>query len=61
MSLPTIEVSFVLPDGYQASNPAAGHADIDGKRGLIRRYTPYEGDPLAAYQELLDRASHAAV
>ena len=48
--------TFVLPDGYQVSNPAAGHADMDGQTGVIHSYTPYEGDPLAVYRALLDRA-----
>jgi hypothetical protein len=46
----------VLPTGWQVSNPAAGEADIDEERGVVRGYTPYEGDPVAAFRALLDEA-----
>ncbi len=48
--------TFVLPDGSTVSNPAAGEPDVDEEAGVVRGYTPYSGDPLAAYHELLDRA-----
>ena len=48
--------TFVLPSGRQISNPAAGDADIDEQRGVVRRYTPYAGDPLAIFRALLDEA-----
>jgi hypothetical protein len=48
----------VLPDGRQVSNPAAGQADIDKERGVVRNYTPYTGNPLAVFRELLDAAAH---
>ena len=49
--------TFVLPDGRQISNPAAGEADIDEERGLVRSYTPFAGDALAVFRDLL----HAAI
>jgi predicted DsbA family dithiol-disulfide isomerase len=48
--------TFVLPDGRQISNPAAGEADIDEEQGVVRGYTPYAGDPLGALREILDSA-----
>jgi predicted DsbA family dithiol-disulfide isomerase len=48
--------TFVLPNGRQISNPAAGDADIDEQRGVVRSYTPYAGDPLAAFRALLEEA-----
>ena len=49
--------TFVLPDGHQVSNPASGDADIDEEQGIVRSYTPYDGDPLAVFREMLDRAA----
>src|SRR5256714_9059789 len=49
--------TFVLRGGRQVANPAAGRADIDKKRGVVRSYTPYTGDPLAVFRELLDAAA----
>lgn len=46
--------TFVLPDGSRLSNLAAGVADIDDEHGAMRGYTPYDGDPLAAYCAMLD-------
>ncbi len=51
--------TFVLPDGRQISNPAAGVMDLDGQGGVVRSYTPYDGDPLAAYRSFLDEALRA--
>jgi len=48
--------TFVLPSGRQVSNPAAGDADIDEERGVLRAYTPFDGDPLAVFRALLDEA-----
>ena len=48
--------TFVLPSGRQITSPAAGDADINEERGIVRSYTPYEGDPLAAFRALLDEA-----
>jgi predicted DsbA family dithiol-disulfide isomerase len=48
--------TFVLPSGRQISNPAAGDADIDEERGVVRGYTPYAGDPLEAFRALLEEA-----
>jgi predicted DsbA family dithiol-disulfide isomerase len=48
--------TFVLPNGRQISGPASGDADIDEERAVVRGYTPYEGDPLAAFRALLDEA-----
>src|SRR5205085_9046149 len=31
--------TFVLPGGRQVANPAAGRADIDKERGVVRSYT----------------------
>jgi hypothetical protein len=49
--------TFVLPDGRQIANPAAGDADIDEERGIVRGYTPYDGDPLAVFRGLLEAAA----
>jgi hypothetical protein len=47
----------VLPGGRQVSNPAAGRADIDKEWGVVRSYTPYTGDPLVVFYELLAAAA----
>lgn len=52
--------TFVLPSGRQITNPAAGKADIDGERGVVRSYTPYDGDPLAVYRAMLDEVTGKA-
>ena len=49
--------TFVLPGGRQVSNPAAGRADIDKEWGVVRSYTPYTGDPLVVFYELLAAAA----
>jgi predicted DsbA family dithiol-disulfide isomerase len=51
--------TFVLPDGSQVSSPGLGAADIDEERAVVRAYTPFPGDPLAALSALLDRAAGA--
>jgi predicted DsbA family dithiol-disulfide isomerase len=48
--------TFVLPDGRQITSPGTGTADIDEERAIVRGYTPYAGDPLAALRDLLDAA-----
>ncbi|HET9224406.1 MAG TPA: DsbA family protein [Roseiflexaceae bacterium] len=48
--------TFVLPSGRQITSPAAGDTYIDEERGIVRSYTAYEGDPLAAFRALLDEA-----
>ena len=53
--------TFVLPGGRQVSYPGTGHADIDEERGIVRSYTPHEGDPLDALRELLETATRAVV
>lgn len=49
--------TFVLPDGSMISNLAAGESDVDEEAGAVRAYTPYSGDPLAAFRKMLDRAA----
>ena len=46
--------TFVLPDGRQVTNPAIGGIDFDEEHLELRSYTPYEGDPLAVYRDLLE-------
>ena len=48
--------TFVLPDGRQITNPAAGEAEIDEQSGLVRGYEPFAGDALAVFREMLDSA-----
>ena len=48
--------TFVLTNGRQFPYPATGHADIDVKRGVVRQYTPYEGDWVPVYREMLEAA-----
>lgn len=48
--------TFVLPDGERVTNPALGEIDFDEEQFVLRRYTPFAGDPLDAYRQLLDRA-----
>jgi predicted DsbA family dithiol-disulfide isomerase len=50
--------TFVLPDGRQVTNPAIGEVDFDEANNILRSYTPYAGDPLTEYRELLDSAIH---
>jgi hypothetical protein len=45
--------TFVLPDGRQVTNPALGEVDFDEANSVLRSFTPYPGDPLAAYREML--------
>ncbi|HZS87060.1 MAG TPA: DsbA family protein [Chloroflexota bacterium] len=52
--------TFVLPDGRQVSGPASGEADIDEEHGVVRRYEPFVGDPLAVFRALLDTAAQGA-
>jgi predicted DsbA family dithiol-disulfide isomerase len=51
--------TFLLPDGAQVSSPGLGAADIDEERAVVRAYTPFPGDPLAALRAMLDRAAGA--
>ncbi|NWF65638.1 MAG: DsbA family protein [Chloroflexi bacterium] len=46
--------TFVLPDGHQMTNPALGEIDFDEENYVLRSYTPYEGDPLAVYREMIN-------
>lgn len=46
--------TFVLPDGSQVTNPALGEIDFDEQNSILRSYTPYAGDPLAAFREMLE-------
>ena len=52
--------TFVLPDGRQVTNPAIGDVDFDEENSVLRSYTPYAGDPLDAYRQMLDAAIEAA-
>ncbi|HEX6386340.1 MAG TPA: dithiol-disulfide isomerase [Anaerolineae bacterium] len=52
--------TFVLPDGRQITNPGIGDVDFDEENNVLRSYTPYEGDPLDAYRQMLDAAIEAA-
>jgi predicted DsbA family dithiol-disulfide isomerase len=49
-------VTFVLPDGSRYTNPASGEADVDEEAYEVRSFTPYPGDPLEAYREMLRQA-----
>src|SRR5690606_29765412 len=48
--------TFVLPDGRQVTNTAVGGGDFAEEHLELRSYTPYEGDPFAAYRDLLESA-----
>jgi predicted DsbA family dithiol-disulfide isomerase len=48
--------TFVLPDGSQVTNPALGEVDFDEQNSVLRSYTPYTGDPLAVFREILEVA-----
>jgi predicted DsbA family dithiol-disulfide isomerase len=50
--------TFVLPDGTRFTNPASGDADVDEEAYAVLSYTPYPGDPLEAYREILRRGSN---
>jgi predicted DsbA family dithiol-disulfide isomerase len=45
--------TFVLPDGRRLTNPAVGEIDYDEENHVLRNYTPYDGEPLDAYQAML--------
>jgi predicted DsbA family dithiol-disulfide isomerase len=49
--------TLVLPDGRQITNPATGEIDFDEERAELRGYTPYPGDPLDAYREILAKVA----
>jgi predicted DsbA family dithiol-disulfide isomerase len=49
--------TFVLPSRRQVTSPGLGEADIDEERAVVRGYTPYAGDPLAAIREVLEEAT----
>lgn len=51
--------TFVLPSGEHVHNPAAGQATIDEETLTLRDYQPFQGDALAAYRALLERALQA--
>ena len=46
--------TFVLPDGREVTNPAVGEPDFDEERAVLRGYTPYPGNPLDLYREILE-------
>jgi predicted DsbA family dithiol-disulfide isomerase len=46
--------TFVLPGGRQVTNPALGEVDFDETNSILRSYTPYPGDPLVVYREILE-------
>jgi hypothetical protein len=46
--------TFVLPDGRQFSNPAAGHLELDLKNRVIKAYTPPDEDWREVYRGFLD-------
>lgn len=48
--------TFVLPDGSQVTNPATGEIDFDEENAILKHYTPFPGDPLDVYREMLERA-----
>ncbi len=48
--------TLVLPDGSRHTNPAVGEIDFDEDNFILRSFTPYQGDPLAAYREILAAA-----
>jgi predicted DsbA family dithiol-disulfide isomerase len=45
--------TLLLADGRRATNPAVGEIDFDEEQGILRGFTPYDGDPLDAYRNLL--------
>lgn len=49
--------TVVLPDGRRVSGPAGGEADIDAEHGMVRRFAPVVGDPLAVFRALRDTAA----
>lgn len=51
--------TLILPDGSQITNPALGEIDFDEDNYILRSYTPYSGDPLAVYREILEQAAHS--
>ena len=48
--------TFVLPDGRQFSNPAAGHLQLDLKNHSVKGYTPAGEDWRDFYRSFLDAA-----
>ncbi|HWQ11432.1 MAG TPA: DsbA family protein [Roseiflexaceae bacterium] len=46
--------TFLMPDGRMVEGPAVGELDFDERALLVRRFTPYPGDPLDAYRALLE-------
>jgi predicted DsbA family dithiol-disulfide isomerase len=49
--------TFILPDGRQFTNPAIGEVDFDEENNVLRHYTPYEGNPLDAFRQMLETAT----
>jgi hypothetical protein len=45
--------TLVLPNGARHTNPAVGEIDFDEEKYLLRSYTPFAGDPLDAYRQIL--------
>jgi hypothetical protein len=48
--------TLLLPDGRQITNPATGEIDFDEQRMVLRSYTPFKGNPLDVYREILAQA-----
>jgi predicted DsbA family dithiol-disulfide isomerase len=45
--------TFVRADGRRATNPALGEIDFDEQRGLLKSFSPFKGDPLEIYRDLV--------
>jgi predicted DsbA family dithiol-disulfide isomerase len=45
--------TLILADGRRTTNPAVGEIDFDEEHGVLRSFTPYAGDPLDVYRNLL--------
>jgi predicted DsbA family dithiol-disulfide isomerase len=52
--------TFLLPSGRQVYNLAVGEVRMDQVNHAVRGYTPYSGDPLTAYRELLETVARTA-
>lgn len=48
--------TLILPDGQRFTNPATGEIDFDEENYRLRSFTPYPGDPIEAYRQILDQA-----
>jgi predicted DsbA family dithiol-disulfide isomerase len=45
--------TLILPDGMRITNPAVGEIDLDEEAVVLRSFSPYPGDPILAYREIL--------